>query len=191
MNDIFKIIEEVNLESINFESFCNIVEVEESTPFESIANEGLIDFIKGDPNKVKTADMKNGLKAGVKIEYTKGQKLKNKAVFKKVELAYGVELPADLKKFIEMYNGCDIISGENRYEMLSFNEDSKGQSVLYDSTVSIFKDKKINFIPLINDGFGNYYGVTNDSKIGLYNHENDEVKEIADTWSNFLTTKNL
>lgn len=189
--NIFKIIEEVEVENISFESFCDIVEVEESATFESIANEGILSMFSRDPNKVITADMKNGLKAGVKIEYTKGQKLKNKAVFKKVELAYGVELPADLKKFIELYNGCDIISGENRYEMLSFNEDSQGQSVLYDSTVSIFKDKKINFIPLINDGFGNYYGVTNDSKIGLYNHENDEIKEIADTWSNFLTTKNL
>lgn len=190
MTDIFKIIEEVSLESINFESFCNVIETDESESFESIANEGLLDFIKGDPNKVKTADMKNGLKDGVKIKYTKGQKLKDKAVFKKVELAYGVELPADLKKFIELYNGCTI-EGQHTWEMLSFNENSQGQSVLYDSTVSIFKDKKINFIPLINDGSGNYYGVTSSGKIGLYNHENDEVKEVADTWSNFLTTKNL
>lgn len=190
MTDIFKIIEEVSLESINFESFCNVIETDESESFESIANEGLLDFIKGDPNKIKTADMKNGLKDGVKIKYTKGQKLKDKAVFKKVELAYGVELPADLKKFIELYNGCTI-EGKYTWEILSFNEDSQGQSVLYDSTVSIFKDKKINFIPLINDGSGNYYGVTSSGKIGLYNHENDEVKEVADTWSNFLTTKNL
>ena len=83
MTDIFKIIEEVSLESINFESFCNVIETDESESFESIANEGLLDFIKGDPNKVKTADMKNGLKDGVKIKYTKGQKLKDKAVFKK------------------------------------------------------------------------------------------------------------
>ena len=188
MTDIFKIIEEVNLESINFESFCDIVEVEESTPFESIANEGLIDFIKGDPNKVKTADMKNGLKDGVKIEYTKGQKLKDKAIFKKVELAYGVELPADLKKFIELYNGC-VIKGKNTWEMANFNEGSR--LYVLDEVKYIKDDIKVNFIPLINDGYGNYYGVTSNGKIGFLNHENGEIEEIADTWSNFLTTKNL
>lgn len=190
MNDIFKIIEEVNLESIKFESFCNIVEVEESTPFESIANEGLIDFIKGDPNKVKTADMKNGLKDGVKIKYTKGQKLKDKAVFKKVELAYGVELPANLKKFIELYNGCTI-EGKNTWEMKNFNEGSTSY-ILDKEEVDFFKNTvKINFIPLLNDGFGNYYGVSENGKIGFFNHDSGNVEDLADTWSNFLTTKNL
>lgn len=186
--DIFKLIEEVEVEGISFESFCDVVEVEESATFESIANEGILSMFSRDPNKVITADMKNGLKDGVKIKYTKGQKLKDKSVFKKVELAYGVELPADLKKFIELYNGCTI-KGKSTWEMSNFNE---GSNLYVLNELKYIKDDiKVNFIPLINDGFGNYYGVTSNGKIGFLNHENGEIEEVADTWSNFLTTKNL
>lgn len=185
--DIFKIIESVEVESINFESFCNIVELDDShTEFESIANEGIIDFIKGDQNKEKSKNLLNG----ITVKYMKSHKLKDKAVFKKVELAYGVELPADLKKFIEMYNGCDI-EGKYTWEMASFNEGDR-LYILHEDEVKYIKDDiKVNFIPLINDGYGNYYGVTDSGKIGFLNHENGKVEEIADTWSNFLTNKNL
>ena len=185
--NIFDIIEDVKVESINFESFCNIVELDENhTEFESIANEGVLDFIKGDPNKEKSKSLPNG----ITVIFKKANKLKDKSVFKKAELEYGVEMPADLKKFIEMYNGAEI-KGKHSYEIASFNEGDHSY-ILNDKDVKFFKQKlKVKFLPLINDGYGNYYGVTSDGKIGFINHDNGKIEEIADTWSNFLTNKNL
>ena len=183
--NIFDLIEEVTFESINFESICEIEKIddEEYASFESIATEGLF---------TKTVDKLKEEKVGggVKVKFKTSAKLKDKAVFAKVEEAYGAKIPADLKKFIEMFNGCDI-EGKYTWEMASFNEGDR-LYILNKDDVEYIKDSiKVNFIPLINDGYGNYYGVTDTGKIGFLNHENGEIKEIADTWSNFLSNKNL
>ena len=98
------IIEEVAIESINFESICEIEKIddEEYTSFESIATEGLF---------TKTVDKikEEKVGGGIKVRFKTSNKLKDKTIFAKVEEAYGTKIPADLKKFIEMFNGCDII----------------------------------------------------------------------------------
>ena len=182
--DIFNIIEEVTVESINFESICEIEKIddEEYASFESIATEGLF---------TKTVDKikEEKVGGGIKVIFKTSNKLKDKAIFAKVEEAYGTKIPADLKKFIEMFNGCDIV-GKNTWEMKNFNEGST-LYILDSEEVDYFKNKNVNFIPLLNDGSGNYYGVNNNGKIGFYNHESGNIEDVADTWSNFLTNKNL
>lgn len=181
--DIFNIIEEVTVESINFESICEIEKIddEEYAAFESIATEGLF---------TKTVDKikEEKVGGGIKVRFKTSNKLKDKAIFAKVEEAYGTKIPADLKKFIEMFNGCDIV-GKNTWEMKNFNEGST-LYILDSEEVNYFKNKNINFIPLLNDGSGNYYGVNN-GKIGFYNHESGNIEDVADTWSDFLSNKNL
>ena len=182
---IFDLIEEVTFESINFESICEIEKIddEEYASFESIATEGLF---------TKTVDKikEEKVGGGIKVKFKTSNKLKDKSVFAKVEEAYGAKIPADLKKFIEMFNGCNII-GKNTWEMKNFNEGST-LYILDTEEVDFFKNTvKVNFIPLLNDGFGNYYGVSENGKIGFFNHDSGNVEDVADTWSNFLTNKNL
>jgi SMI1/KNR4 family protein len=89
-----------------------------------------------------------------------------------------------------MFNGCNII-GKNTWEMKNFNEGAT-LYILDKDEVDFFKNTvKINFIPLLNDGFGNYYGVSENGKIGFFNHDSGNVEDVADTWSNFLSNKNL
>lgn len=183
--NIFDIIQEVAMENVNFEDICEIEKIEDQSceSFESfIGTEGLF---------TKTVDKIKSEKVGggVKVQFKTSNKLKDKSIFKKVEEAYGATLPADLKKFIEMFNGCDII-GKNTWEMKNFNEGST-QYILDSSDVEFFKKLNLNFIPLINDGGGNFYGVTSGGKIGFFDHSTKNITDVADTWSNFLSDKNL
>ena len=130
----------------------------------------------------------------ITIIYSANDKLKDPSVFNEVELAYNVKLPLDLKNFIEKYNGCNIKVkfesekselNECTYEMKSFNKD-ESFNVLDKFDIKYYNDKSIKFIPLIHDGMGNYFGIT-DNGISYHDHETDKITKIVKSWTKFIS----
>ena len=179
---IFDLIEEVEVNSINFESICNIVKEDKN-----LENMESITFESTNLNKKSTGN-------NITVVYSDEDKLKDVGIFKKVEDAYGVTLPNDLKKFIELYNGCTIeikfideTSEYNtyRFDMKDFNENSSF-NILDDFDIKYYNNKSIKFIPLLHDGMGNYYGITKDG-VSYHNHETDKISKITTSWTKFLS----
>lgn len=179
---IFDLIEEVEVNSINFESICNIIEEDKN-----LENMESITFENASLNKKSTGN-------NITVVYSDEDKLKDVGIFKKVEDAYGVTLPNDLKKFIELYNGCTIeikfideTSEYNtyRFDMKDFNENSSF-NILDDFDIKYYNNKSTKFIPLLHDGMGNYYGITKDG-VSYYNHETDKISKITTSWTKFLS----
>lgn len=179
---IFDLIEEVEVNSINFESICNIVKEDKN-----LENMESITFESTNLNKKSTGN-------NITVVYSDEDKLKDVGIFKKVEDAYGVTLPNDLKKFIELYNGCTIeikfideTSEYNtyRFDMKDFNENSSF-NILDDFDIKYYNNKSTKFIPLLHDGMGNYYGITKDG-VSYHNHETDKISKITTSWTKFLS----
>lgn len=179
---IFDLIEEVEVNSINFESICNIVKEDKN-----LENMESITFESTTLNKKSTGN-------NITVIYSDENKLKDIGIFKKVEDAYGVTLPNDLKKFIELYNGCTIeikfideTSEYNtyRFDMKDFNENSSF-NILDDFDIKYYNNKSTKFIPLLHDGMGNYYGITKDG-VSYHNHETDKISKITTSWTKFLS----
>lgn len=179
---IFDLIEEVEVNSINFESICNIVKEDKN-----LENMESITFESTSLNKKSTGD-------NITVVYSDEDKLKDVGIFKKVEDAYGVTLPNDLKKFIELYNSCTIeikfideTSEYNtyRFDMKDFNENSSF-NILDDFDIKYYNNKSTKFVPLLHDGMGNYYGITKDG-VSYHNHETDKISKITTSWTKFLS----
>jgi SMI1 / KNR4 family. len=179
---IFDLIEEVEVNSIKFESICNIVKEDKN-----LENMESITFESTNLNKKSTGN-------NITVVYSDEDKLKDVGIFKKVEDAYGVTLPNDLKKFIELYNGCTIeikfideTSEYNtyRFDMKDFNENSSF-NILDDFDIKYYNNESTKFIPLLHDGMGNYYGITKDG-VSYHNHETDKISKITTSWTKFLS----
>ena len=180
---IFDLIEEVEVNSINFESICNIIKKEDK----KLENTESIIFESASLNKKSTG--KN-----ITVIYSDDNKLNDVGIFKKVEDTYGVTLPNDLKKFIELYNGCTIevkfideTSEYNTYEfdMKNFNTNSSF-NILDEFDIEYYSNKSTKFVPLLHDGMGNYYGITKDG-ISYHNHDTDKISKITTSWTKFLS----
>lgn len=127
------------------------------------------------------------------IEWKYTSKLKTGNEIDVLEIKYHFKLPDDLKECIKKNNAgmpypskFDAGTSKNRVfgGLLSFNE-GEDDSV-YDF-ISLFEtDKKNELImfPFGLDPFGNIYCVKDD-KIVLWNHEEDSVEIISDSFTEF------
>lgn len=106
------------------------------------------------------------------------------------EKLHGVSLPPDLKALIKRYNGgrpslkyYDLPEDPDREfkSLLSFNKsDLETVYKCYPLDAS-----DANLLPFASDSAGNMF-VLKDGKIWLWEHEQDALKFLADTFSDFL-----
>ena len=128
----------------------------------------------------------------IKWKYT--TKLKTGNEVDVMEIKYHYKLPDDLKECIKRNNAgmpypskFDTASSKNRVfgGLLSFNE---GEDDNIYEIISLFetdKKKELSMFPFGLDPFGNLYCVKNE-KIVLWNHEEDTVEYISESFSDFL-----
>lgn len=115
--------------------------------------------------------------------------LKDENAIESFEKKNNVSFPSDLKSYLKEFNGGRPslkyydLQGEKDKEfktLLSFNESD---------VENIYKayplDSSLKILPFASDPAGNYF-VVDSGKISLWNHESDSVKEIADSFTNFL-----
>lgn len=115
----------------------------------------------------------------------------------KIEKLLSIKLPKEFKEIISNYNGArpSLISFdiENEKEkvfdaLIDYNPNSKNNVIELFNRIKRISDNKI--IPFGEDGFGNYicfqYHNTENPQIVFFNHENNKIKYIAESFNNFL-----
>lgn len=119
--------------------------------------------------------------------------------FENVEKEFGVQFPLDFKGVVLENNGASPekttydtkVAKERIAEyLLSFSKDDKDNIfVAYNATRKYVNEKTI---PIMRDSFGNYicFDFSKEKKGELYfwNHEDDSLEYINETFSNFLNS---
>jgi len=121
----------------------------------------------------------------------------NEEMIKKVEEKFNILFPEDFKEVILKYNGASPIKMAYDTEktkervaeyLLSFSPNDLDN--IYEAYDSIKERGFKELIPIMRDPFGNFicYDFTNKSnpKIMFWNHENNDVEYIANSFKEFL-----
>ena len=125
-----------------------------------------------------------------KINWKYVKRLQSEATVSEFEKAVGVVFPEDLRFAILNFNGGRPslkyydTNGQNDREfktLLSFNENDSETIHRHYPLDSVDK----TLIPFASDPAGNYFVLKN-GRIGLWDHESDNVQIIAASFSEFL-----
>mgnify|MGYP004524959015 CR=1 FL=1 len=117
--------------------------------------------------------------------------LEDDSILDNFEIDYAYRIPEDLKKLIRENNAG--IPEQNIFDspkegmvfagLLSFNKND--EETVYMVLNNFIINGKLEMIPFGTDGFGNIFCLKC-NKVVLWNHENEDIKIIADSLSNFL-----
>lgn len=121
----------------------------------------------------------------------------NKSEINLIENELSVKLPTDFINLITEYNGArpSLISFDIKDEkekvfdaLIDFSPNSKNNVIEIYNRLKKNNNKKI--IPFGEDGFGNYicfqYQNSENPNVVFFNHENNQVKHIADNFKDFI-----
>lgn len=117
--------------------------------------------------------------------------LEKDGVLEDFERDYGVSIPTDLKRIIINHNAA--IPDKDTFDyptkgmvfagLLSFNHSD--EETVYMAASQFFQNGKLQLLPFATNGFGDFLCLK-DTKVVLWNHENNSTEDIADSVESFL-----